>query len=125
VAACACAADARGRIVQVTESGSTYLLGKPDPAEAVAGVFGYLLRFGGYLGYMLYALLTLFSQAIRRPLLLLCIFFAWFFFYSSYLSFFFVGFLLVLLFPIFRLVCLSYFVGWIAPSRGFILNFRI
>jgi len=44
----------------VTESGSSYLLGKPDPAEAVAGVFGYLSRFGGYLGYMLYALLTLF-----------------------------------------------------------------
>ena len=44
----------------MTESGSSYLLGKPDPAEAVAGVFGYLSRFGGYLGYMLYALLTLF-----------------------------------------------------------------
>ena len=58
--ACARSADAHRRIVQVTDSGSSYLLGKPDPAEAVAGVFGYLSRFGGYLGYMLYALLTLF-----------------------------------------------------------------
>ena len=32
VAACERAADARRRIVQVTESGSTYLLGKPEPA---------------------------------------------------------------------------------------------
>jgi len=59
LAACARAADARGRFVQVTESGSSYLLGKPDPAEAVAAVSGYHSRFGGYLGYMLYALLTL------------------------------------------------------------------
>ena len=43
----------------MTESGSSYLLGKPDPAEAVAAVSGYHSRFGGYLGYMLYALLTL------------------------------------------------------------------
>ena len=32
VAACERAADARRRIVQVTESGSSYLLGKPEPA---------------------------------------------------------------------------------------------
>ncbi len=36
MAACERAADARGRIVQVTESGSSYLLGKPDPAEVAA-----------------------------------------------------------------------------------------
>ena len=53
VAACERAADARRRIVQVTESGSSYLLGKPDPAEVATPIVTLL-------GYMLFALLTLF-----------------------------------------------------------------
>ncbi len=36
MAACERAADVRRRIVQVTGSGSSYLLGKPDPAEVAA-----------------------------------------------------------------------------------------